>query len=415
MTPLVKLAILLVAALLVGRLSWRPRQAGLGVHLLFDLGTHFVLLGVLLGPVSGLLSRDVLDALAPFLVLGLGWTGMLIGAQLDRTQLRVFSRRLAVATLVQGVVAFAFAWGSAWLLIRTLGIEHPTWDPAGPAVLTLAAVTAVSAPAAVAMVSSSFRARGPVSQLLLFVASMDGLVGLVAVALIRAVHHPRVAALGFENWVGFWIVTWLLAGGMLGALFLSLTRSKPSPDELVLFLTGTVLFGSGISYALGLSPISVCLVAGAVVANFSGFRRRVYATLAAWEKPVYAVLLILAGAMLRPPDFSVVPLVIALLVVRVGAKLTGVWVALRVTGVGKGPRRLGLGLFANGGLAVAIAIGYAVTYAGTPDAGVDTLVTAVVVAVALSELAGPFLLKNVLRRSGELAAPVAPPAPALSG
>lgn len=403
MTPVLKLALLLVAALMAARLSWRPRGAGLAVNLVLALGTHFLVLGVLLGPVTGVLSRDVLRALSPFLVLGLGWVGMLMGVQLDRAQLKAFSPRLPLATLAQGTLAFGFAWAAAWLLITLFGVEDPVWSPTGPAVLTLAAVTCLSAPAAVAMVSASFRAHGPVSRLLMYVASLDGVVGLTVVAVVYAVHH-QAAPVGFpadRPWI--WLVISLLTGVLVGAVFVSLTRTRPSADELVLFLAGTVLFGAGVAYALGLSPLVVGLIAGAVVANLSRFRRRAYATLVHWEKPVYGILLILAGAMLRPPDWWVVPLVATLLVVRLGAKVFGAWAAVRLVHAGTAPRRLGLGLYANGGLALAVIIGYAVNYGSTPGAAVDTVVAGVVLAVALTEFVGPFLLKNVLARAGELA------------
>ncbi|GBD33429.1 hypothetical protein HRbin33_02420 [bacterium HR33] len=405
MSPLLKLALLLVGALLISRISWRPRFAAAGVTLLIGLGTHFLAVGVLLGPVTGILSREVVQALAPFLMLGLGWVGMLMGMQLDREQLRQFSSRLPLATVTQGFLAFAVAWVLAWAIVELLGLADSAWSPWGPAILTLCAVTAVSAPAAVALVASRFRARGPVSRLLMYVASLDGLVGIAALAVVVSLYRGSAGSgIGVDDpWLRLGL---LAAAGLLsGLLFVSLTRAKPSAEELVLFVGGTVLFASGIAYALELSPLAVCLIGGAVVANASRFRGRVYAMLASWEKPIYGILLVLAGAMLRPPDWWVAPLVLLLLAVRLIAKLFATWAAVRIVAARDVPRRLGLGLFANGGLALAIVINYALNYgshAGADSAVVDTVFAAVVLAVAVTELAGPWVLKNVLARVGEL-------------
>jgi hypothetical protein len=398
------LALLLVAALLISRISWRPRLAIPGASLLVALGTHFLALGVLLGPVTGVLSREVVQALAPFLMLGLGWVGMLVGMQLDRFQLRQFSFRLPLATLAQGLLAFLVAWGLAWLVVELLGLADSAWSPWGPAVLTLCAVTAVSAPAAVALVASQLKARGPVSRLLWYVSSLDGLVGIAALAVVVSLYRGAGSGIGVDDpAVRFSL---LVAAGLLsGLLFVSLTRAKPSSEELVLFLGGTVLFASGIAYALELSPLAACLIAGAVVVNASRFRGRVYAMLASWEKPIYGILLVLAGAMLRPPDWWVLPLGAALLGVRLIAKLFATWAAVRIVAARHVPRGLGLGLFANGGLGLAIVINYVLnygSYAGAESAVADTVFAAVVLAVAASEIAGPWMLKNVLARAGEL-------------
>jgi hypothetical protein len=159
------------------------------------------------------------------------------------------------------------------------------------------------------------------------------------------------------------------------------------------------------AYALDLSPLAVCVVAGAVVANVCRFKVRVYAMLLSWEKPIYGILLVLAGAMLRPPDWWVVPMVAVLLFGRLIAKLFATWAAVRIVAAGGVPKGLGLGLFSNGGLGLAIVVNCVLnygSYAGVESAVVDAVFAAVVLAVAVSEVVGPWLLENVLARAGEL-------------
>src|SRR5438445_265431 len=53
------------------------------------------------------------------------------------------------------------------------------------------------------------------------------------------------------------------------ALRLGARRGLPAPEHLGLELLGTLMFGAGIGYATGLSPVVVCALAAAAIVNAS--------------------------------------------------------------------------------------------------------------------------------------------------
>ena len=171
-------------------------------------------------------------------------------------------------------------------------------------------------------------------------------------------------------------------------------------------LMGIAALGSGAALQLHLSPLFVCVVLGAVVANLSPEGQRVFGMLERWEKPVYLVFLLLAGAYLQFDTPWVLALALGYALLRGLGKVVGSAAMLRVVRLPfPTPNRVGYGLVPQGGIALAMAVSGMLTYSGLELAGVDAaemLFGVLVVGVVLSELAGPFFTTRVLRRAGEI-------------
>jgi hypothetical protein len=191
-----------------------------------------------------------------------------------------------------------------------------------------------------------------------------------------------------------------------GILFLWLTRPRPGGEELALFLLGIAAFASGAALQLQLSPLFVSVTMGAVVANLSPDPQRVFRVLHEWEKPIYVVFLILAGALLSFSTIWILPLAGAYALVRAGGKVLGNMAMVRLIPLPmETPKRFGLGLLPQGGISLAMAISGVLTYAGVRLGELDAvgiLFSVVVLGVILSELTGPFFTRNVLVRAGEI-------------
>ena len=400
MAALLGALVLFLLGLAGARLSFTTAGMPLGARFLFVTGTHFLFIGFLLGPVVGLLSREVMAQFFPLLALGLGWVGLLFGIQLDVRQLRRFPGRLTSAAILQAGIAFLI------FVVLSMAALAPFFvlDEVSQAVVLAAAATAcVSSPLGVSAVAANV--RGKTSELLLYIASLDAVVGIVALQLIFALYHPLRAS-GISVAVGAeWIFVALAVGVAFAIFLLWLTRPKPDQDELVLFLLGMALFLGGAALYLGISTLFVAAVAGMLIGNLSPLRRRIYGVLQDWEKPIYVILLLLLGALVGVRSFTVVPLALGYAVLRLIAKAAGGWVAARVVRPHiVVPDTLGLGLVTQGGMSLAIALAIVLAYGGlgTNDPMLMNFTTAVVLGVVLSELIGPFLTRNLLRSAGEL-------------
>jgi Sodium/hydrogen exchanger family len=406
MGSLLPTLVLIVLALVGARVSFSTEHVRLGPRLLFRTGTPFVLLGFALGP-SGvrLLTREAVEQLYPLLAMGLGWVGFHFGLQLDRSALGRFPKRYYVFALGQAAGAFAIFAGGALAVTRVAGLRGPV-----PLLLVLgaAATAAVTTPAGIALVSSTYDVRGRVRDLLFFVGSIDAIVGIVALQTTYSLFPPAsIASGGSPTPEPVFIGIALGVGIVCGIAFIWLTRSRPPSEELVLFLLGSCAFASGVALQWDMSPLFVSATMGAVVANLGQSTDRARVVLARWEKPVYVTFLLLAGVLLEIPTWVVFPMAVGYVLLRFLAKVASAAVLARLVPLGfEAPRRIGLGLVPQGGIAVAMAVSAVLLYSDLRVRGLDAeavLFAVVVMGVALSELSGPLLTLRVLERAGELA------------
>ncbi len=403
--PFVSTLILILLALLGARFSFSTLRVPPGPRLVFRTGTHFLFLGLILGPhVLGLLSQEAVQQLFPLLGLGLGWIGFLFGLQLDRRNLSHFPPVYLILAIAQAVLVFFIFLGVGWLVLAGTGQMGRT---ATLLLIGAASTACISTPAGIALISTNYLVKGKVRDLLFLVASLDALVGIAALQVAYALFPPGDLGLGAAVPSR---LAWVVAAGGLGIicgiLFIWLTRPRPGVEEMVLFLLGIAAFASGAALELQLSPLFVSVTMGVVVANISPDPQRVFKVLQDWEKPVYVVFLMLAGALL---DFST-PWILALAVlyalVRGGAKVLANLTMVRLLPIPMDtPRRFGLGLIPQGGISLAMAISFVLTYGnqmlGERNAA-DLLFSVVVLGVILSELSGPFFTRAILQRAGEI-------------
>jgi len=405
MDPILSTLILILLALVGARFSFSTIQVPPGPRLVFRTGTHFLFLGFLLGPnLLSLLTREAVLQLFPFLGIGLGWIGFLFGLQLDRRNLREFPPVFHLLALGQAVLVFFFFLGIGWLIILGMG-------QAGRVPLLLlmaaAATACISAPAGIALISTNYLVLGRVRDLLFYVASVDALVGIAALQVVYALFPPGELGFGMGVFPRLtWVVAALGLGVVCGILFIWLTRPRPGGEEMVLFLLGIAAFASGAALQLQVSPLFVSVTMGAVVANFADDPQRVYRVLQDWEKPIYVVFLMLAGALLSFSTLWILALAVGYALVRGLGKVLGNLAMVRLLPFQfSTPRRFGLGLIPQGGISLAMAISGVLTYSGLMlgerDAA-DLLFAIVVLGVILSELTGPFFTRNILVRAGEI-------------
>jgi hypothetical protein len=146
----------------------------------------------------------------------------------------------------------------------------------------------------------------------------------------------------------------LICGGCF-ALFIG---SETSTSRIFLATVGTVTFASGVGAALGVSPLFVNLVSGLAVGLISRHEAVLRTELDRLQHPIFVLLLILTGAMWTPVSgwLWLVPVVYVLVRLTAGRLIPRLSTSL-LTRVGA--ERIGLGLLAQGTLAVAVAVDYA--------------------------------------------------------
>jgi len=371
--PLLALALVVVAGIGVTRLS-RPQLRFPG--LLLDLsatGAPFLLLGILVGPGLGLIDHVGLRLLEPLIALGIGWAGALFGLRLEWRMVRRISTRtwLVGATLALPVLLTTTAL--AVIFARSLPALAESWGHPSLAVgLALGGALTTAA-------SQHGRRLGRRNALL------DTVFGAAAVVLAVALAQPHVALRS--------LLLTVLGAAAIGGMCAAVARwiLVRQPEETPVAAFAVILAAAGFSYAARLSPFVVCALTAAIFMSFAPVpvRRAVAGLLTRWEVPLYALFLLIAGALLRPMSAWVVLAAPALAVLRVAVR----WVTVRfgldqVDPVWRSlpfapPPEFAHSTVRQGAAAVALAAGFDLVR-GAPGAILVTILLSVVAAEALA-------------------------------
>jgi len=396
-------ALILIGALgfLLGRFLFLRPRPGSWLERFFLSGAEFLVLGALVGPHGfGVLDLHALMNLRPFVVLALSWVGLLLGIQLR-------FRYLARFPFSYFQVAFLESTAALFLTFAALGLVFSIWTPVAAeaadrwrAALCLGAVAALSSPTEAALHNPGIARAGHAAGLLRFVPAVDPLVALAGLAGLFGFWHVLLRSpMAFLGAWG-WIAASVGGGAVLGVAFLLLLRPARDPDEVVLVVLGMALFSGGLASVFHLSPLVVCLVEGLVIGNWREEEGRLIQMFLRLERPLYIVLLVLAGAAWRfdePWGYLLAGLFLA---VRLGTKFLGTRIALTLTPLPfRPPEAWWLGLVPQGAMAVALAVSYFLVYR---DPLAERVFSAVLVSTVLLTLVSGRLVQRALRsESGE--------------
>jgi hypothetical protein len=383
------LVIVVAAAYLAARVAFD----WLGRRFLIVSGAEYLLLGILLGPqVSGVLTPDVVDSLAPITTLALGWIGAVVGVQFFLPELVKVPGITYRVALVESFITFSLVFlaelfAIAWLYETTLR------DAALPAA-ALGGIATASSSAAVELTARRLGDRGVEVTQLRISAMINALFAVGAFGLLASVWHTPVDVVGRPLTATEWMAITLGIGAVGGILFHLFVGDERHTDRLFVSLGGGVILVSGAAAYAGLSPLLSALLFGAILVNTSRNRAEIVAALLRVERPLYFVLLVFAGAAWRPSARVWLLPVLLFLLVRYAAKIGGA----RFAGWANGlepvlGRSWGRGLVGQGGLALAIALNYVYQDGGTLPYFVFT---AAIASVLLTDLVSAHLVKSVL-------------------
>jgi len=150
-----------------------------------------------------------------------------------------------------------------------------------------------------------------------------------------------------------------------------------------------VLFGGGLAIKTHNSPLLIGFICGIITANFCRHRLRALETAVRSEKSIYIIILIILGAGWTL-KFNFILLITGIyFAVRILGKIVGTFAATRSFKADFNiPPTAGLGLIAEGGLAVAIIINFSFLYPWLSD----YLVTIIILSMFINEIISPKLV-----------------------
>jgi Kef-type K+ transport system membrane component KefB len=369
----------------------------------------YIIIGVVLGPVVGLLGPETVEKLSAFNFFALGIIGFMIGGELHREVFRKYGWQFFSILLAEGLGAFVVVGPLVFLAAWMLGQELNLAIALG---LLLGAISSATAPAATVDVLWEYKTRGPLTTTVFAIVALDDALALVlfgvaasfAGLLVGSSDRGLLAALGFTLYE---LIGAALLGVLAGMLLNYLLRKARDPDKSLTFILGTLAVVLGLSLALQLDVILAAMALGVTLVNLAPRRsRESFHLIERFAPPIYVLFFVIVGARLNISDMPLSMLVLAVLYV-VG-RTVGKWVGSSLGARwGKAPatvrKYLGLCLFSQAGVAIGLALIASETFnrSGQEALG-NAIITIVTATTFLVQIIGPTAVKVAAKRAGEI-------------
>ena len=401
------LSIALLAGLLLSRLAKIVKLPAVTAYLISGVLIGPFVLGALGIPGIGITSKQI-EGFGLISDLALGFIAFSMGNEFRLSQLKKIGKQATVIGVLQALITTVVVdialIALHFAMPNTLSI---------PAAIVLASVATATAPAATLMVVKQYKAKGPVTDVLLPVVALDDAVGLVVFAIsfgiARSMGTAGVSPLAIILEPLLEIVLSLLLGFVMGLLFTLCekyfhSRSKRMAVS-VTFVMMTVAISSlkfevgGIHIAF--SSLLACMMLGTVFCNICEVSEELMDRADRWTTPVLILFFVISGAELDLSVFTqwtVVVVGIVYIFARSLGKYYGANISARMTKSDPNIiKYLGITLLPQAGVALGMAI-KAIELG--PDGAIARNIT--LFAVLIYEIVGPFLTKIALTKAGDI-------------
>ena len=406
---LLSLSIALLSGLLLSRLAKKVQLPAVTAYLVAGVLIGPFLLGALGVPGLGI-SHEQVEGFGIIADVALGFIAFSMGNEFRLAQLKKIGKQATVIGIFQAVfttlIVDAVLIGLHFLMSDKLSLS---------AALVLGAVATATAPAATLMVVRQYKAKGPLTDILLPVVALDDAVGLVVFAvsfgIAKSLSLSSVSVLSIILEPLLEVVLSIGLGFVMGLLFTLCERFFHSRSKRMAVSVTFVLMTVGISSLkfevggihVGFSSLLACMMLGTVFCNICDFSEELMDRADRWTAPILILFFVISGAELELSVFSqlaVVVIGLVYIVSRSVGKYFGAGISARMMNCDANiVKYLGITLLPQAGVALGMAI-------KAVELGADGSIVRNITlfAVLVYEIFGPFLTKIALTKAGDIKA-----------
>jgi len=361
--------------------------------------TGYILMGLALG-VSALhiISPEWNAKLSWLINFALILIAFTVGGKLDVRRLAKMGRYIGNIVIFETLFAYSFIF----VFVKISGFSLPLS-------LIIASLGAATAPAVTVLVLNEYKAKGPVSTVLLACVGIDDALGLTLYAISASFAHVLLhgghISIGIIILQVFLDISISLILGIMGGFLLSfIVKVVRYKVELLTIVLGTILLITGLIQnpirGIHFSPLLSSMAMGFIVINYSRRKMDIFEVLENFGLPFYTIYFVLAGAKLQIKKLIELGVTaIAYLVGRILGKFTGAYIGAII---GKAPKNVrnytGLGPISQAGIAIGLALIAANEF---PELSSNIIAIALGTTI-VTEILGPFMTKFAISRAGEI-------------
>jgi Kef-type K+ transport system membrane component KefB len=372
----------------------------------------YMVTGMLFSPSAlGIFTESLMESeLAIITDIALSVIAFSIGGSLVMRKMRKLGGQILWITPLQALAAFFFTTALIAFVFPLLsgrgGSSDSFLEGVFPMALLIGAISAATAPAATLAIVHEYKAKGPLTTILLGVVALDDGLTIFFYAFAIGVAKALMAyePLSFHSIVvspGFHIIVALALGGAMGAGVRQLIRFVPRREGMLGVILGAVFLTSGIAISLDASPLLANMVLGFMVVNFVRRSHDLFSVVENIEEPIFAMFFTLAGAHLDLRAIQTAGWLTLLIIVgRFSGKIIGSRLGAEISHAPKIVKNyLGLGLLPKAGVTVGLVLLARDVLASSEFSGV--IVSAVLGSVIINELMAPILVRYAIVKAGE--------------
>ncbi len=408
MQALLSLSVALFAGLMLSRLAKLVKLPAVTAYLVAGIIIGPYVIGALGIPGLGFISMDDIKTYAIIPDVALGFIAFSIGNEFRLSQLKKIGRQATVIGIVQAVFATLLVDAALIGLHFLIPDKLPL-----PAAIVLGAVASATAPAATLMVVRQYKAKGPLTDILLPIVALDDAVGLVLFAVsfgvAKALMQGQIDLLSVIVEPLLEVVLSLALGFAMGLLFTYFERFFHSRSKRLAMSVTFVLLTVALSMMefhiggvhIAFSSLLVCMMLGTVFCNICDFSEELMDRIDRWTAPLFILFFVISGAELELAvfkDYTVVVIGLVYIIFRSLGKYFGSYASSKATKCDENiVKYLGVTLLPQAGVALGMAI--KAEALGEPGLLVANIT---LFSVLIYELVGPFLTKIALLKAGEI-------------
>lgn len=352
--------------------------------------------------------------------VALGFIAFDIGNEFRLSDLKKTGKQATVVGILQALVATALVdaalIGLHYILLSSTGNDILPI----PACIILGAVATATAPAATLMVVRQYKAKGPLTNILLPVVALDDAVGLVVFAVsfgvAKSIYSGSVDVLSIIVEPLCEIILSLVLGALLGFILSyveSLFHSRSNRLSLMITFVFVAVAVSMIKFNvggfhIGFSSLLTCMMLGTVFCNVCDYSIEMMERVERWTKPLFLLFFVISGAHLdlsvfKKPIFVLIGAIY--IIARSIGKYFGAMGSSKLVKCDDNiVKYLGITLLPQAGVALGMVSTVAAdkTFIGS-NIG-ETVNFVVLFAVLVYEIFGPMMTKWALTRAGDITA-----------
>ncbi|MBO4769842.1 MAG: cation:proton antiporter [Clostridia bacterium] len=381
--------------------------------------TGYLISGIILGPYClgrigldglGFTSAEYVSRFKLISDVALGFIAFSIGNEFRVESLKKTGRQTAVIGVFQAITATVFVDLSLCAASFFLGQDVFPYSAA----ITLGAVATATAPAATLMVVKQYKAKGPLTDLLLPIVALDDAVGLIVFAVSFGIAKAMTD--GTTDFVSIIvnplieIVVSLAVGALVGFVFSWVERFFHSRSKRLSVSVTFVLLTVALTMVrikigpvvIGMSSLLTCMMLGTIFCNVCESSEELMERVDRWTTPLFVLFFVISGAELELDIFTssaVVIVGVIYLVFRSAGKIFGAGISSKFMKCDKKiVDNLGITLLPQAG----VALGMAVTAVQLGPYVGGFVRNIILFSVLVYEIVGPMLTKMALIRAGEV-------------